>query len=69
VFDSARDKLPVAHDDNPTLLGIHTHDAGWPSKVFKRPHSPINAALEAHCRNTSGSNPITFHALSALPRS
>jgi hypothetical protein len=24
VFDSARDMLPVAHDDSPTLLGIYT---------------------------------------------
>jgi hypothetical protein len=28
VFDSARDMLPVAHDDLPTLLGIYTQDMG-----------------------------------------
>ena len=25
VFDSARDILPVAHHDSPTLVGIYTH--------------------------------------------
>ena len=28
VFDSARDMLPVAHDDSPTLLGTYTHVMG-----------------------------------------
>ena len=36
VFDSARDSVPVAHDDSTTLLGICTHEAGRCLKVFKR---------------------------------
>ena len=43
VFDSARDSVPVAHDDSTTLLGICTHEAGRCLKVFKRtrPLPPI----------------------------
>jgi len=54
VFDSARDSVPVAHDDSTTLLGICTHEAGRCLKVFKRTrphpasgHHPTATSLRA----------------------
>ena len=69
VFDSARDSVPVAHDDSTTLLGICTHEAGRCLKVFKRtrplpPPSPLRTPPNRHLLP---SNPLRAPLGQVLP--